>query len=745
GDDESALAGGVRPKPASVSDMNPPAFTWAPDGRAAGYAFEIHAGVGYQAPVYVLDKTPWSAHCPNVTLEKGKTYSWRYATLSKDGERGPWQAMGQFRIGEQAVDFPQPPLGDLVRRLSPDHPRLFIRPEQIEGLRGKLEGPLQGPWHKLKAAADKLLERLPDTREPARARQGVKQSSEEAQELFWGNVDQVFTVGEAAATLGFVYMLSGEKPYGLGARHLLLEMCKWDPQGATSLLTNDEAGMPMLYLPARTYTWIYPLLDEHERVQVRNAMQKRGRLAFLRLQQQQHLWKPYRSHYNRLWHFLGECAIAFQGEIPEADQWLDYSMTVFFTCYPVWGGSDGGWHEGAAYWGIYMRRIIPWILVMRSAFDIDAFDKPFFRHTGYYPLYLLPPGTSTGGLGDIATSRSSESMANLMQMFARLGRNPHWQWYAKVQGIGLGQDYVGFLCEALTTPADAKPPTDLPASAVFPGVGLATLNTSLLDAKDNAQIVFKSSPYGRQSHGYNSNNAFLLNLRGKPVFISSGRRDLYGGPHHRDWMWQTKSDNAILINGQGQLPHTWEATGKVTLFETHPAVDIVEGDASGSYAEDIHWIRRILFFKPNVILIQDVLSAPAPSRYQWLLHAPSKFSIEREYVKWTGEAGTVRVYLLKPDRLAITQTDVTEPQPVAWSGVKIQDWHLKAGTILARGTEEFITLMVLDEAPVTARYAQYLKPDRVRLTLPEGKVDVVLERNYFHISGLGMDKEFRRR
>jgi len=55
-----------------------------------------------------------------------------------------------------------------------------------------------------------------------------------------------------------------------------------------------------------------------------------------------HLWRPYASHSNWAWHFLGEIGIAFAGEVEGAKDWVWFAANVFFNVYPVWSDDDGG-------------------------------------------------------------------------------------------------------------------------------------------------------------------------------------------------------------------------------------------------------------------------------------------------------------------------------------------------------------------------------------------------------------------
>jgi hypothetical protein len=461
--------------------------------------------------------------------------------------------------------------------------------------------------------------------------------------------------------------------------------------------------MPALYYPSRAYSWAYPVFSEEDRATIVAAMEKRGRQAFDYLRRRKHLWTPYESHRNRAWHFLGELALAFLDEIPEAERWLEYSTTIFYTCYPVWSDSDGGWHEGFAYWNSYISRFGFWALVMDSAFEIDVFKRPFFQKTGNYGLYCGPPGTDHCGFGDQAEKHDLPTSAGaLMAMLASGTRNPYWKWYAEEVGADLPENYLGFLWASRSVDLEAKPPTELPGSICFRGVGLAVMNANLADGRDNVQLFFKSSPMGTVSHGYNANNTIHLNINGLPAILNTGRRDIHGSPHHTEWMWDTKSQNAILVNNKGQRKHSPEARGRIVFFETSPAVDIVVGEAGDSYDNLERWTRSIVFLKPEVIVLHDVLEAPEPSTYQWLLHAPSRFTIENDIdpptVSWKGKRGSFAVDFLAPKNLVLSQTNGYDPPPHEWAEFDIDEWHLRAEPIGRSAAQSFLAVIRVNDA-----------------------------------------------
>lgn len=715
---------GYRPAEGAEAGQNPPAFTWRPVKGAEAYVLEVASGPDFEEVVYTVERTPWNAHCPWRVFEPG-AYSWRYAALD-DGNRSGWSKARSFTVGEGLPVFPKPPLDELFARIPETHPRLFLRPEEVDRFRELAEGPLQDKAREIRASADKLLKSPPDATEPPKYPEGTEYKSKEWKTIWWGNRRRAVALTNGAATLAFAYLLDGKQEYGEAARDLMMAFCAWDPKGSTNYRYNDEAAMPLLYYPSRAYTWAHDMFTEEEREKVRAVMRVRGNDCYRHLRGRRHLWSPYASHSNRAWHWLGEVAVAFKDEIPEAGAWLDYIMTIFTTCYPVWGGADGGWHEGVAYWSSYISRFMYWAAVSQAAFDIDPFDKPFFHQTGYYGMYTCPPGTRVGAFGDQVTSFGARNMARLMGQLAAGARNPHWQWFAEQHGVGLPGGYFGFITGVRARGLETEAPDGLPTSRVFEGTGLAVLNTHLLDGARNMQVHFKSSPFGRQSHGYNANNAFLLNMGGQRVFLRTGRRDVYGSPHHKEWMWETKSDNAILVNGRGQPPHSPSATGAITAFHTSPQIDAVVGEAGASYANLDRWSRRILFFKPETLVIHDLLEAPEPSTYQWLLHAPGEFEVREQGARWAGEPGVADVAFVYPQGLEITQTGEFDTPPHEWAHFKLNEWHLTAAVTEKAARQEFLTVIRLEGTETQVKAQKTQDGFQLEVTQPAGETAVEL-------------------
>ena len=687
---------GFRPENGAKSATNPPSFSWRPQSKITSWEVRCRPDDGQKGTEYRQDGIQWNVHCPSRTFAPGK-YRWQYRGRDEKGRETNWSEERAFTVAEDSVAMPMPAKEELLARIPQAHPRLFVRPEQAPHLRELARGELKEQFQSLVAECDKLLKNPPPTAEPPKYGD-IESKSEEWREIWWGNRTYTIRALDGAATLAFTRLLGGKEEYGQLARRILLDCAKWDPKGATGYRYNDEAGMPYAYYFSRTYTFLHDLLSEEEREICRRVMKVRGDEMYRHLCPR-HLWNPYASHSNRAWHFLGEVAVAFQGEIEGADDWAWFAMNVFYNVYPVWSDTDGGWHEGLSYWQSYIGRFTWWADVMRAAFEVDAYDKPYFSKIGTYPLYLMPPGKKGGGFGDLTAAKTSSTSTPLMSVLAAQAGNPYWQWHVEqTGGPKPTSGYIGFIRGALPK-VEAKAPSDLPSSRCFHGTGQACLNSNLLDAKKGVQVTFKSSPFGTQSHGYEANNSFLLSAFGERLLIRSGYRDIYGSAHHKNWMWSTRSVNNITVNGKGQRGHSSSARGWIVDFQTGPAIDIVVGEAGSAYGDEEsgekildRFTRSIVFVKPELVVVYDRLEAREKSSFEYWLHAVNPFDVNGQGdIRLANGEAACRIRMLLPRGLSFTQTDQYDPNPR--ERIKLREWHLTAKTKEEAKSTEFVTLI----------------------------------------------------
>lgn len=691
---------GYRPASGAVSATTPPSFSWRPQKGIVAWELECGRGDGFQAIQYRAEGLTFNVHCPPKVFAPG-TYTWRYRGVDREGNKTNWSQSRTLTIPAGAVAMPMPPRAELLARIPKTHPRMFIRPEDLPRLRELARGPLKAQFDRLVADCEKLVASPPPTAEPEKYPPGLAVGGEAWRKIWWGNRMYTIRALDGAATLGFTRLLGGKEEYGRLARRILLDCAKWDPVGATGYRYNDEAGMPYASRFARTYSFVHDLLSEAERAECRRVMKVRGEEMYRHLCPR-HLWQPYSSHSNRAWHFLGEVGVSFLDEIEGADDWVWFAMSVFYNVYPVWCDDDGGWHEGVSYWSSYIDRFTWWADIMRSAMGINAFDKPYFSKAGYWPMYLLPPGKRGGGFGDGASRMAARQVVPLVSQLAAQSGNGHWEWYVQQMGGPTPTGgYVGFVRGTLPK-VEARTPDDLPPSRLFRGVGQAALNTTLLRADEDVQVIFKSSPMGTQSHGNEANNSFVLWAYGEPLLLRTGHYYSYGDPHHRGWVWSTRSLCNITVDGHDQAPaRSAETKGEIVDFQTTASIDAVVGEAGQAYRliekggrrRQLldRYTRTILLVKPDLVVVYDRLVARDPAVFQYWLHAANEFKVDGQR-KIEARAGDVALSIdfLAPEGLSFAQTNQYDPNPEPQ--ITAREWHLTATTPARSKSVEFVAV-----------------------------------------------------
>jgi hypothetical protein len=491
------------------------------------------------------------------------------------------------------------------------------------------------------------------------------------------------------------YLLTGNRRLGQEAKRRLLHFFSWDPDGPTSFFAYDEPPMWMMMRGTRAYDWTFDLFAPEERAKIEAAMKVRARQFLKRLQQLPFESTPYDSHAGRLPGFLGECALSFVHEWPEAKDWLDYVTLLYYTSYPAWGGDDGGWQEGPGYWGAYMQFALHYVVALREAAGVDLMQKPFFRNTPYYGLYTATPYHQHSPFGDGQTG-SPQGLGNLMYVFSTLTQNPYFRWYALESRATIGADALSLA----TYDAKLQPrsPRELPQARSFPAAGLASFHTALGDKQNDISFLMRASPYGGVSHGHADQNAYAIEAFGRGLALATGYYPWYGSPHHVQWTRATKAVNSILVDGEGQAQSRWGANAQLKEFASVDGYDYAEGEAAPAYMGRLDRFRRhVVHARPGIFVMFDDLASPRSARFQWLLHAYNRIQTSEgsRVLHVVNAPAAMDVHLLLPEDVSLGQTDKYEPEPESTAGRWSNTWHLTASTVAPAPTAQFLAVLLV--------------------------------------------------
>jgi len=407
----------LKPGPAQGDTVvtNPPGFHWPPEDGSEGFILEISRSIGFEdckrllnkavndgelipeslanTPKIYQEETAWlvaglplSLYRPPFALGEGNWY-WRWRSVLPGNNILTPSALRKFTVSSESREYKVPPLKELYSKIPERHPRLFIRPEQLDSLRGLLQTskPHGELFSRIAAYADSLL-LLPLNREP----EPFPESNNFNYHIWRDYYDLARKSGQALDFLGFCYLMTGEKKYADRAKQWLLTFAGWDPEGTSSMSYNDEVAMSILLNGARVYDWIYDYLSDEERAVIKNMLVVRGEQAYRRWRNANYHYKPYASHQTRLVNYMSQVGVVLYGEAHQAEEWLSYLIPIVTTFYPAWGGRDGGYSEGPSYWMMYFNYMLQSAHCIKSAMGLDVLKTEFYRNNGWYKIYAYP-------------------------------------------------------------------------------------------------------------------------------------------------------------------------------------------------------------------------------------------------------------------------------------------------------------------------------------------------------------------
>jgi len=732
---EKQPAGALFPCPARDSEagVNPPGFAWWRAEGAERYRLLIRDARG--SVVYRAEALGDPVHLPDRTLRPGR-YSWDVEALDAGGkvlaQRGAWP----FAVPAGVPELPWQDPREILARVPASHPRYIFLKDELPRIRQSLAAGRLRAWEDLREFAAKALQ-MPLPEPPRyhtftgenRARMGYVDYFRE----FRRRVDNPLSA------LSLAYLLSGEERYGLRAKQLLLEIESWGIEGPMSVLSpfGDEPGLTMARHGHRAYDWLYPLFDSRERERAMKMTADRARQVLARLRRARYLASPAESHNGRLIAYLSEHAVVMKDEAPDAAEWLDYSLRGLTTFYPHWADQDGGWAEGISYALSYNTLYLGAIEALRAAAGFDLYKRPFFRNVRRFFIYCAAPAGEIRPFGDGAESGGAGGQgAALLLHHGRRFEDPACVWWAAQTGeVPLADPLIPMLTEDKVAPA---PPTSWPAAAVFRGVGWAALHGALDDPKRDTFFLFKSSPFGSVSHSHADQNSFAVMKGGRALAIPSGYYGpAYGMPHHADWTRQTKANNCILVDGEGQAVRQHWASGRIAAFRHQKALSYVCGDAAQAYGGKLKkFLRHVLFLRPGIFLVLDELAATEPAEYRWLLHALEKMQIDESSRTLASERRGARmeVTLACDAALSFHQTDqfdtpYNQGNPPEYHQQVENQWHFTARTRKRASETRIGAVMVVRDDSEQWRTEWISQPGwlGIRVAAPDGTGEAWLQ------------------
>lgn len=650
--------------PDAATDIaeNPPRFTWIPviddDAR---YVLRISGDPKFpKGKTQVYENLPLNFFTPDATLAPG-AHHWSYATWDADAgaPSSSWSSTRSFTVADGLPETPLPSRADRLAKSTGAHPRLWMTPDRLDAFKTAVKAdPDHCTWSTFYEKSVLPWMDRDVMGEPAgypdhkRVAPIWRQTYIDLQEAWY-----------AIRHLAIGGKVTDNAAMTARAKDWLLEVASWDPMGVTSRAYTDEWAYRVCNALAWGYDWLYDDLSEDERTTVRASLMERTRdiAEHAILNAKVHLF-PYDSHAVRSVSLtiVPACiALLDDDETGEARDWLNYSIEFLFTVYSPWADDEGGWAEGTNYWMMGMAYLIDAANRLKSYTGLNLYARPFLQNTGDFPLYCKAPNTRRATFGDDSTQGDLPGIKTGLNMrqFAGATGKGEYQWYCEENlATNPGTEMAFYNWGWWDTNFDEMVfQTDFPVVEATPpesgfrhfrGIGWVGVQHAMDDPDNHIQFVFKSSPFGSISHSHGDQNAFCLAAYGEDMAIQSGHYVAFNSSMHRNWRRQTRSKNAILINGKGQYAEkdkskAMAATGRIVAAEQRDDHIFIHGDATPAYQslspEVTRAEREIYFVRNSYFVIIDKVDAETPVTVDWLLHANTPFDLGKSSFRNTGE------------------------------------------------------------------------------------------------------------
>jgi len=649
--------------PTAETDVveNPPRFTWLPviDDDAA-YVLRVSTDADF-APksTKVFEGLRLNFFTPDAPLAPG-AYYWSYATsdLGTGKPTSEWSSTRRFTVGEGLPETPLPSRKTRLSNASMDHPRLWMTSDRLKDFVAAVKADsTHCSWSTFyKKSVLPWMDR-DVTPEPAgypnhtRTAPVWRQTYIDLQEVWY-----------AIRHLAIGGKVTGDAKMTARAKDWLLETASWDPMGITSRAYTDEWAYRVCNALAWGYDWLYDDLTEDERALVRANLRERTRdIAEHAIHGAKiHLF-PYDSHAVRSVSLtlVPACIALLSEDDDEVRDWLNYCIEFLYTVYSPWGDSDGGWAEGAQYWMMGMAYLIDAANRLKSYTGVDLYQRPFLQNTGDFPLFCNPPDTRRASFGDDSALGDLPAIKTALNMrqFAGVTGKGAYQWYCD-QNLATNPDtemafynwgwwdtnFDELVFQTDFPVVEATPPEG--GLRHFKGIGWVGVQHAMDDPNAHIHFVFKSSPFGSVSHSHGDQNAFCLSAFGEDLAVQTGYYVAFNSTMHRNWRRQTRSKNAILINGKGQYAEkdkakAMAATGRILAAEERDDHVFIHGDATPAYQSLSPEVtlaeREVYFVRNDYFVIIDKVDAKTPVTVDWLLHANSPFELGKSSFRYSGE------------------------------------------------------------------------------------------------------------
>lgn len=622
---------------------NPTALQWASEKHWNGknVVYNVYLSQDSTFPEQQTITSKGQRFCfynPHKKLSAG-TWYWKYEIVEKGDvtQKGPYV----FSVSADARIFETPLFAQILRSVPRTHPRVMNQGHDIKQIREKATShPLYEEI--IRTGRNALEEQIYDgpITDPDEA------AAKALTKVTGNEIRRYHALLEA-------YVLSGEKAMLKALIDRTGVLLRWP--------TDDLLGSQVLSALSMGYDLLYDVLEQD----VRDRM-----LAIIDRQLARGLgaWPGKiegRQVENHFWQMelAGNfsAALATLHELENSSKMLEYTYELFVARFPNLATQEGGWAEGHGYFGVNRSAIVDMAVLMKKVGGANVFPMQWYENLPGYYIYFAPAGDQIAGFGDMHDRVSNGNLGQSIMLATAIENKDPRAAYRLGQTLSPG-DYTSpnagrraikkrdrwyQIVNDITFEPPKSLEESLPGSKVFYGVGLAAMHTDLFNPANNTAVYFRSSPFGAKGHMHANQNCFNISRKGERIFYSTGYYTTFADPHSLTSYRHTRAHNGILIDGCGQA-FGHEGYGWIKRFIDGDELSYVCGDATMAYRPTVDkqflelnskngigntpeygfgdgelklFERHLVFLKPGIVVIYDILESGKPRTWSWLLHS----------------------------------------------------------------------------------------------------------------------------
>ncbi|GIX06196.1 MAG: hypothetical protein KatS3mg115_0599 [Candidatus Poribacteria bacterium] len=549
------------------------------------------------------------------------------------------------------VTVPEPEA--VLRTLRREHPRLMLHEEELQALkeRHRTDADLQALIQEVLRRAERTLDDPPLEHRLVGPRL-LSVSRECLRRVY---------------ALGLAWRWTGDERFARAAIANLLTVTAFPDWNPPHFLDTAE----MAHAVGVGYDWLYPVLSEAEREQIRQGLIRLGLEPGLRAYRGEgpsHWWTRTYNNWNQVCNgglIVGALAIA-ETDPQYAETIVPSALRSLPTALKEYD-PDGAWPEGPGYWHYATRYTAYGIAALESALGTDFGLKSFegLSQAGYFPLYTTGPTDLFLNYAD-SGERSSRRPMGCLFWLARAYDNPDFAWaeHAVLDRYSGTPEHVIWY-----VPRPSAPPTLALDKYFRSSVELALFRSSWDDPQ--ALWVGAKAGYNRVSHSHLDLGNFELDALGERWARDIGADDYNlpgywnsrrGGQRWSYFRLNSFSHNVPILNGEGQDP---EGTSKFLKFQgggerPHVIIDLTKAYLVG--AERIH--RGVaLVADRRAALIQDEFQFAAPVAVTWGMTTDAEITPRGNVAELTQNGKRLIATILSPTGAEFSQASAEQEPP----------------------------------------------------------------------------------